>query len=508
MTNHLIIPEVDQALGLSLVCLRHFIKEHSHRSPLARTPNQSLTLSLSLTVDSMATPTTSSSLGIHDLGGRLEEDLAEMGLSSPAKTTHLWERQVHALLALLARRKLVTTDELRRFREAQGDRNYRNWTYYESWIVAIADILLERGVVLQHELDRELGINVPQPDESVSFAVGDLVRVRQEHATRTPWRRPHLRTPGYLHGLVGEIVALAGVFEDPSMLAFRYVQPESGHALRQPLYRVRFVQAHVWPHDYVTTESVVLGDMVEADIYQSWLLAASREDLDAQEAWAASIRSSLSGRGCVVSDHDHEHHHDHDHDHEHGHEHHHDHDHDQDHEHGHEHSHDGGEPHVHEQRIVVEQRAVELEGEPQQGELYAKAVFRVLEHKGIVTADDLRAAVEALDMMNLKLDGARAVARAWVDAAFRERLLADTASACAELGIVTSNPNAPTVLTCFANEPHEHHLIVCTLCSCYPTSVLGLAPAWYKSRAYRALAIRQPRRVCNRFNRSIHRLIL
>ena len=72
-------------------------------------------------------------------------------------------------------------------------------------------------------------------------------------------------------------------------------------------------------------------------------------------------------------------------------------------------------------------------------------------------------------------------------------------SAAAELGIATSNPNAPTILKVVANTPTTHHVVVCTLCSCYPTGLLGFSPAWYKSRAYRSRVVREPRRVLAEF---------
>lgn len=88
--------------------------------------------------------------------------------------------------------------------------------------------------------------------------------------------------------------------------------------------------------------------------------------------------------------------------------------------------------------------------------------------------------------------GARVVARAWVDPAFKARLLADGLAACAELGI--EGPGTE-YLHVVENTATVHNVIVCTLCSCYPWAVLGLPPAWYKSSAYRSRVIREPRRV-------------
>ena len=85
------------------------------------------------------------------------------------------------------------------------------------------------------------------------------------------------------------------------------------------------------------------------------------------------------------------------------------------------------------------------------------------------------------------------MARAWVDGNFKRRLLTDASKACAELGLKSSNTTANTVLTVVENDDNVHNLIVCTLCSCYPLTTLGLSPPWYKSRAYRAQAVRKPR---------------
>lgn len=88
--------------------------------------------------------------------------------------------------------------------------------------------------------------------------------------------------------------------------------------------------------------------------------------------------------------------------------------------------------------------------------------------------------------------GARVVARAWVDAHFKQRLLADGLAACAELGL--GGPETEK-LHVVENTPTVHNVVVCTLCSCYPWPILGLPPAWYKSSAYRSRMVREPRRL-------------
>ncbi|MHB8506764.1 MAG: nitrile hydratase subunit alpha [Acidimicrobiales bacterium] len=93
--------------------------------------------------------------------------------------------------------------------------------------------------------------------------------------------------------------------------------------------------------------------------------------------------------------------------------------------------------------------------------------------------------------------GARIVARAWADPAFRERLLTDTVGTLSELASVT------VPLAVLEDTPSVHHVIVCTLCSCYPSEILGSAPAWYKSFEYRSRVVREPRAVLDEFGTSV-----
>jgi nitrile hydratase len=122
------------------------------------------------------------------------------------------------------------------------------------------------------------------------------------------------------------------------------------------------------------------------------------------------------------------------------------------------------------------------------------AVRELLIEKGIIKADDVRRTVERIDSQTPAL-GAKVVARAWVDPGYRARLLADGSAAVEELGI----PMEGVRLVVVQNTPEVHNLIVCTLCSCYPRPVLGLPPDWYKSKAYRSRAVREPRSVLAEF---------
>ena len=122
------------------------------------------------------------------------------------------------------------------------------------------------------------------------------------------------------------------------------------------------------------------------------------------------------------------------------------------------------------------------------------AVRSLLIEKGLVTADEIRVAVEEMDARS-PAAGARLVARAWVDPEFMALLLSDAPAACRELGIDIG----PLRLIAVANTDLAHNVIVCTLCSCYPRFLLGLPPDWYKARAYRSRLVREPRVVLSEF---------
>jgi nitrile hydratase len=128
-------------------------------------------------------------------------------------------------------------------------------------------------------------------------------------------------------------------------------------------------------------------------------------------------------------------------------------------------------------------------------EARAKAIESLLVEKGLISTDAIDAQVQAYEQDIGPLKGARVVARAWLDPAFKARLLADGANAIAEVGIEPSGNQLIVV----ENTPTVHNLVVCTLCSCYPWAVLGLPPTWYKSFAYRSRAVVEPRAVLREF---------
>jgi hypothetical protein len=123
------------------------------------------------------------------------------------------------------------------------------------------------------------------------------------------------------------------------------------------------------------------------------------------------------------------------------------------------------------------------------GERLLTAVRSLLEQKGIVSAAEVRERIEVTDSANPG-QGARMVAKAWTDPAYRALMLEDGAKAAEALGIPMRGMPPLGVLE---NTAEVHNLVVCTLCSCYPRAVLGYPPFWYKSAAFRARAIRDPR---------------
>src|SRR5499433_2173817 len=148
--------------------------------------------------------------------------------------------------------------------------------------------------------------------------------------------------------------------------------------------------------------------------------------------------------------------------------------HDHDHEHHHEHDH----------------------SELSETQLRVRALETVLTEKGYVDPAALDLLIEAYETKIGPRNGARVVARAWADPAYRERLLRDGTPAIAELGYSGRQGEHVMVVE---NTPALHNMVVCTLCSCYPWPVLGLPPVWYKSPAYRSRAVLEPRKVLAEF---------
>jgi hypothetical protein len=149
----------------------------------------------------------------------------------------------------------------------------------------------------------------------------------------------------------------------------------------------------------------------------------------------------------------------------------------------HDHDHDHHEP------LVIE----DDEGN-QEGQLLTDALQSLLIKKGLISAGEVMLEIQNIESPGLHL-GAKIVARAWADPGFKARLLENGKNGAAELKIKVGEAQLIVV----ENTPELHNLIVCTLCSCYPRSILGQPPSWYISKAYRARAVREPGRVLEEF---------
>jgi nitrile hydratase subunit alpha len=130
---------------------------------------------------------------------------------------------------------------------------------------------------------------------------------------------------------------------------------------------------------------------------------------------------------------------------------------------------------------------------PSEPALRAKALESLLVEKGMVDSAAVDAWIEAYSEQIGPKNGARIIARSWVDAEFKKRLLADASEAITDIELQQGH------LIAIENTPELHNLVVCTLCSCYPMGLLGMAPTWYKTAAYRARAVREPRVVLDEF---------
>ncbi|MDC1482409.1 nitrile hydratase subunit alpha [Ascidiaceihabitans sp.] len=156
-------------------------------------------------------------------------------------------------------------------------------------------------------------------------------------------------------------------------------------------------------------------------------------------------------------------------------------------------------PHDHQhgehEALIIEDEAGNIEAQ-----IIIDALQQVLIGKGLLTAHEVTAAIAKLESPGLHL-GAKIVAKAWTDPTFKSRLLSDGRAAVQELDIPVTEARIIVV----ENTAQLHNLITCTLCSCYPRSILGQPPSWYISKAYRARSVREPRQVLAEFGLDLMR---
>ena len=158
---------------------------------------------------------------------------------------------------------------------------------------------------------------------------------------------------------------------------------------------------------------------------------------------------------------------------------------DKDHSHGHGHGHGHGHDHEDAHSLL-----------PSDPELRVKAIESLLLSKGLVDAKTLDELIDTYENKIGPQNGAKVVAKAWIDNNYKKRLLADATSAIRELSYQGRQGENMIVVE---NTPEIHNIIVCTLCSCYPWPVLGIPPTWYKSDEYRSRTVREPRKVLSEF---------
>merc|ERR1712183_527119 len=193
---------------------------------------------------------------VHDIGGLQGEfgpiDTREWGYQ-------LWEMQVHAVLVVLTRKGLMSTGELRRAMENLP--GHCDMTYYHRWAAGMIAVSVERATFSLQEVELCEGRLAEAALEPL-YQVGDTVRVRREDA-RVRWRKPHLRTPGYLFGSSGIVERILGNFPNPEYAAFKFGGNTTSE--EQPLYLVSFTQGELW--ESLSPESH-RDDRVTAEIYQ------------------------------------------------------------------------------------------------------------------------------------------------------------------------------------------------------------------------------------------------
>ncbi|MBB44106.1 MAG: nitrile hydratase subunit alpha [Rhodospirillaceae bacterium] len=170
--------------------------------------------------------------------------------------------------------------------------------------------------------------------------------------------------------------------------------------------------------------------------------------------------------------------------------------------HGHNHDHKGIDADAHALEHIHDhdrQFQADIEdNEPEHYELMTYAIKELLVEKGHLSVDEIRRAQEKLDSWQPSR-GAKIVARAWFDPDYKQRLLKDGNEAMSDFGVDAGGAK----LTVLENTEDVHNVVVCTLCSCYPRSVLGLPPDWYRSKSYRARVVIEPREVLKEFGTDI-----
>jgi len=379
-------------------------------------------------------------------------------LSRDERSLSHWERQIDALCYVLLRKQLMNVHELRFGIESIPHHSFANISYYERWMYAILVTMLKHGTVTESEVSqkysnhtghRGLGATSSERLRPPKFQVGDSVTVRDVLDSRiaSSWRlglqmasSQHLRTPRYIQNKTGCIESFAGKHKNPELQSLRIPHDPVN------LYRVRFLQLDLWPHGEAE------HDTVDIELMEHWLQRA-----DCKE------------------------HHDHSHDH------------------GHDHGHDHR-ARSQRDRETVERKAIDREPTESPYQVLSQCVLELLVEKGVIAMEDIRAQIETIDARKTLYEtlGAKIAVRAWRDPEWKRKLTDWRQFRAFQLikeAFAVPDDYYETDLRVVENTESVHHVIVCTLCSCYPRQILGVPPSWYKSLKYRSEMVCKPRAV-------------
>eukprot|EP00924_Labyrinthula_sp_SR-Ha-C_P000799 snap_masked-scaffold_7-processed-gene-4.34-mRNA-1 protein AED:0.01 eAED:0.05 QI:0/-1/0/1/-1/1/1/0/452 len=392
-------------------------------------------------------------LGSHDLGG---SECADKVVFTD-QPLHRWEQVIHALLSILATKHLLNVHELRRSIESLV--LTKDITYYGKWARAMTNILLERKVLSPTDFLQHFPVtSIPKEP----FKIGVAVQIKEENFSMF-WCKPHLRTPGYIFGCIGEIQEYLGEAENPNIKAFHFLHNIKSFAKyfdqKQRLYRVSFQSKDVFKY-FEESEKPNKNDEILIEVYEPWLQRVEKNKISPLKRKA---EENIDGKS---------------------------------------HAHD----HEHEERGQVETAAVKRENQTMGSiadEAYCDILVQVLVDKNLVTRKEIEVTILSNSASGSIDNGRRIVIQAWRDDKFRQLLKEDANKALETIGLQGSNPHATTKLVCVFNTMKLHNVIVCTLCSCYPTGLLGPSPLWYKSRSYRSRVVKSPRNVLLEFGTKI-----
>eukprot|EP01083_Nonionella_stella_P065275 170896_1 len=388
--------------------------------------------------------------GTHDLGAN--NDFIDQSLHRDVTSLTYWERKVDAFVLLLRKQDLFNVSELRHGIESIPKQSYLTIAYYEKWMYAATQCLLNKGVINENELITRYR-NHPQMDKLKSintsfqkYAVGDTVKVRNvcDAAIQYEnWRlflglneKSHVRAPGYIVNKSGIIESYLGLLPNDELRAFGIEDAEV------PIYRVRFKQNDLFP----SHKPVHNDDTIDVEIVAHWL---QKEDVDDAE-----------------DDTDHLH---------------------------------DDDDHEHKQRDIVEKNAVDKEPNLSPYELLSDVVISLCCDKQLVTMSQIQDMIQTYDTAQQLNLAPQIVIKAWRDEKWKRKLMnaSDNGNAndiiSETFGVEHMKKDHAFVLKVVENDENTHNVICCTLCSCYPRPLLGLPPHWYKSLRYRSEIISQPR---------------